>query len=164
MQKYSFNYQYTFSFLQSPYSLCMFLFMNVCFSCSFALLVASPKSSYERVREPGLYRSLCINLCSAHMAVHHRAVAFSFTYALTIAVSFLSCRCLSARISASIASLIASLQALWQISVRSAPEKPSVIRDRYARSTSWDEHKKNHTVRGWFHVEMHVYMCVFEWP
>lgn len=152
MQKYSFNYQYTFSFLQSPYSLCMFFFMNVCFSCSFALLVASPKSSYERVREPGLYRSLCINL------------AFSFTYALTIAVSFLSCRCLSARISASIASLIASLQALWQISVRSAPEKPSVIRDRYARSTSWDEHKKNHTVRGWFHVEMRVYMCVCEWP
>ena len=38
--------------------------------------------------------------------------------------------------SASMLSLMASLQALWQISVRSAPEKPLVILARNGRSTS----------------------------
>ena len=37
--------------------------------------------------------------------------------------------------SASMLSLIASLQALWQISVKSAPEKPLVILARKVRST-----------------------------
>lgn len=49
----------------------------------------------------------------------------------------LLCLWRSALISASMASRMASLQARWQISVRSAPEKPSVMPDRYSRSTSY---------------------------
>lgn len=49
----------------------------------------------------------------------------------------LVCLSLSLRISLSMLSLIASLHARWQISVRSAPEKPLVIFARKSRSTSY---------------------------
>lgn len=48
----------------------------------------------------------------------------------------LVCLSRSRRISLSIDSRMASLQARWQISVRSAPEKPLVIFARNSRSTS----------------------------
>ena len=51
---------------------------------------------------------------------------------------FLTFFCLSFSLlmSASMLSLMASLQALWQISVRSAPENPFVILAKKVRSTS----------------------------
>lgn len=55
---------------------------------------------------------------------------------LTIADG-LVCLSLSLRISFSMLSLIASLHARWQISVRSAPEKPLVIFARKSKSTSY---------------------------
>lgn len=55
---------------------------------------------------------------------------------LTIADG-LVCLSLSLRISFSMLSLMASLHARWQISVRSAPEKPLVILARKSKSTSY---------------------------
>ena len=59
---------------------------------------------------------------------------------LTMSMSGLSCLSLSILISASMHSLIANLQARWQISVKSAPLKPCVILDKYSTSTSWNMH------------------------
>lgn len=57
---------------------------------------------------------------------------------LTIADG-LVCLSLSLRISFSMLSLMASLHARWQISVRSAPEKPLVIFARKSKSTSYQQ-------------------------
>ena len=54
---------------------------------------------------------------------------------LTMRFTFF-CLSFSFLISASMLSLMASLQALWQISVKSAPENPLVILARKGRSTS----------------------------
>lgn len=64
--------------------------------------------------------------------------------ALTIADG-LVCRSLSLRISFSMLSLMASLHARWQISVRSAPEKPLVIFARKSKSTSYQQ--RNHNIK-----------------
>lgn len=50
----------------------------------------------------------------------------------------LACFSLSWLISFSMLSRIANLQARWQISVRSAPEKPTVVFARYVRSTFFE--------------------------
>lgn len=47
-------------------------------------------------------------------------------------------------ISFSMDSRIASLQALWQISVKSAPENPLVILARKSRSTSWSQRMQDY--------------------
>lgn len=58
--------------------------------------------------------------------------------ALTMAEG-LVCLSLSRRISFSMLSLMASLHARWQISVRSAPENPLVIFARKSKSTSYKQ-------------------------
>eukprot|EP00732_Lithocolla_globosa_P002951 Lithocolla_globosa_v1_NODE_2130_length_2151_cov_211.295802.p2 type:complete len:110 gc:universal NODE_2130_length_2151_cov_211.295802:1815-1486(-) len=57
------------------------------------------------------------------------------SYSSSMLASPRSLRSFSIRISFSIDSRMASLHARWQISVRSAAEKPGVTLDRYARST-----------------------------
>ncbi len=70
---------------------------------------------------------------------------------LTISsASGLAALSLSLRISCSIDSLMAILQALWQISVKSAPLKPCVFLAKKSRSMSWN--KKQCKCYNWCYI------------